>query len=187
MKNLIKSSALGLFLLTACTTLTVQTDYDTSYNFSKLKTYAWLENKSPSDDIRINNSLIIKRVVNAVNNNLQSRGYTLVSRDKADFFVNWFGFIQNRIQQETIDTYYTHSGYTTTWAYSGFSRTYTYEYQEGTLIIDILDSKSGQLVWRGTAQDYLAENETPEKITERINRTVAGVLANFPPGRKPVH
>ncbi len=188
MKNLIKSSVLGLFLLTACTSLMVQTDFDTSYNFSKLKTYAWLEDKAPSDDIRINNSLIIKRVVNAVNHNLQSRGYTLVSKDKADFFVNWFGYIRNRIQQETIDSYYTHPGYTvTTWEHSAFSRTYTFEYQEGTLIIDILDSNSGQLIWRGTGRDYLEENETPEKITERINRTVAGILKNFPPGRQQAH
>ncbi|TCK18736.1 uncharacterized protein DUF4136 [Thiogranum longum] len=186
MKNLITTALLGLFLLTACTTLTVQTDYDTSYNFSKLKTYAWLEDKPPSDDIRINNSLIIKRVVNAVNNTLQSRGYKLVSKDKADFFVNWFGYIDNKIQQETINTYYRHPGYaTTTWEYSAFSRTYTYEYQEGTLIIDILDATSRQLIWRGTGQDYLEENETPENITERINRTVAGILNAFPPGSQP--
>lgn len=181
MKNLIKTSVLGLFLLTGCTSLMVQTDYDTGYNFSKLGTYAWLEDKAPGDDIRINNSLIIKRVVNAVNHDLQSRGYKLVSPDKADFLVNWFGYIRDRIQQETIDTYYVHPGYTTIREYSGFSRTYTYEYQEGTLIIDVLDGKSRQLIWRGTGQDYLAENETPEQITDRINRTVSGILKSFPP------
>lgn len=183
MKNLIITGVLGLFLLTACTTLTVQTDYDTRYDFSSLKTYAWLEGKAPSDDIRVNNSLIINRVVNAVNHALQSRGYKQVDRDKADFFVNWFGYIENKIQQETIDTYYRRPGYGSgSWVHGGFSRTYSYEYQEGTLIIDIVDSSSKQLIWRGTGRDYIGEKETPEQITARINQTVAGILKNFPPG-----
>ncbi len=190
MTNLMKTGVLGLFLLTGCTALTVQTDYETGYDFSTLRTYAWLEDKAPSNDIRINNSLIINRVVNAVNNNLQLKGYKLVDKDKADFYVNWFGGIENRIQQETINTYYGHLGYNSSlWGYGGYwpgdSRTYTYEYQESTLIIDIVDSKSKQLIWRGTGRDVVTENKTPEQITARINQTISGILKNFPPATKP--
>ncbi len=189
MTHLIKAAALGFLLLAGCTTLTVQTDYDTSYDFSTLKTYAWLEGKPPSNDIRINNSLIINRVVNAVNHNLQAKGYRLVDKDKADFFVNWFGGIENKIQQETIDTYYGYLGYyAPTWGYRGYwpgyLRTYTYEYQEGTLIVDIADSKSKQLIWRGTGQDYIDKTETPEQITANINHTIAKILEGFPPGNR---
>ena len=188
MLNLMKMAVAGLVLLTGCSTLTVQTDYDTGYDFSALKTYAWLEGKAPSNDIRINNSLIINRVVKAVNDRLQDKGYVLVDKDKADFYVTWFGGIENRIQQETINTWYGYLGYNTaTWRYRdfwpGYSRTYTYEYQEGTLIIDITDSRSKQLIWRGTARDYIDKQDTPEQITAGINRAVAEILARFPPGR----
>ena len=187
MKTLMMAGVLSLSLLTACTTLTVQTDYETSYDFSSLKTYAWLEGKAPSNDIRINNSLIINRVVNAVNSNLQSKGYQLVDKDKADFLVTWFGGIENKIQQEIINSYYGYLGYDSAyWGYRGYwprySRSYTYEYQEGTLIIDVADSKSKQLVWRGTGRDYMDEKETPEQVTEGINQTVTGILEAFPPG-----
>lgn len=191
MTNLMKAGVLGLFLLTGCTTLTVQTDYDTAYNFSTLKTYAWLDGKAPSDDIRINNSLIINRVVNAVNHTLQSKGYTLVaSKDRADFYVNWFGSIENKIQQESINAYYGQLDYNSAFGgyngyWPGYFRTYTYEYQQGTLILDIADSKSKQLIWRGTGENYIDKTKTPGQITKRINQTVAAILKNFPPGDHP--
>jgi hypothetical protein len=187
MKRLITTGVLSLFLLTACNTLTVQSDYETTFDFPSLKTYAWLEGQSPGKDIRINNSLIINRVMNAVNSNLQSRGYQLVDKDKADFHVTWFGSIENRIRQETINTFYGVIGYDSrSWGYRSYwpgARTYTFEYQRGTLIIDIADRKSKQLVWRGTSQDYLRENETPEQITADINRRVNAILERFPPDR----
>ncbi len=191
MKKLMTTGVTGLFLLTACSTLTVQTDYETNYDFSTLETYAWFEGESPSNDIRINNSLIINRVVNAVNNTLQSKGYELVDKDKADFHVNWFGGIENRIRLETIDTYYGHMGYDDgTGGHRGYGpghiRPYSYEYQEGTLIIDVADSKSKQLIWRGTGRKYLKEKETPEEITQGINQTVTGILSSFPPGNPPL-
>ena len=182
----VHSRPAGPGTFTACSSLTVQTDYDTHYDFSALKTYAWLEGEAPSTDIRVNNSLIINRVVNAVNENLQSRGYRLAAPDKADFLVNWFGSIENRIRQETISNFYGHLGYDTdAWGYRGYwpgyIRSYAFEYQQGTLIIDVADSRSKQLVWRGNGQDILEEQRTPEEITANINRIVTEILAGFPP------
>ncbi|MFQ5642315.1 MAG: DUF4136 domain-containing protein [Thiogranum sp.] len=191
MTRLLTAGVPLLLLLTACTTLTVRTDYETGYDFSTLQTYAWLEGKPPSNDIRINNSLIINRVVNAVNNSLQAKGYKLVDKDEADFYVNWLGGIEDKIRIETIDTYYGYLGYgSDSWGYRGYwpgyIRTYTYEYQQGTLIIDIADGRSKQLIWRGTGQDYLEEKENPEEITAAINHTVSEILAAFPPVEQPL-
>jgi len=189
MFKLMKTGVLSLFLLAGCSTLTVKTDYEPQYDFSALKTYAWLEGEAPSNDIRVNNSLIINRVVDAVNNDLQSKGYQLVEKDKADFYVNWFGGIENKIRRETINHYYGGMGYGYgAWGYGGYwpgySQTYDVEYQEGSLIIDIADSKDKQLIWRGTGQDYVEDNETPEKITAGINQTVTKILGTFPPKPK---
>ncbi len=189
MIKLINSGVLSLFLLAGCSTLTVKTDYEPEYDFTALKTYAWLEGEAPSNDIRVNNSLIINRVVAAVDADLQSKGYKLVGKDKADFYVNWFGGIENKIRRETINTYYGGMGYGYgAWGYGGYwpgySQTYDVEYQEGTLIIDIADSKDKQLIWRGTGQDYVDDGDTPEKITASINQTVTKILSGFPPGSK---
>ena len=73
---------------------------------------------------------------------------------------------------------YPYGGY-----WPGYSQTYNVEYQEGTLIIDILDAKSHELVWRGTGQDYVEEQQSPEEITEGINQAVTGIMSDFPPGK----
>jgi hypothetical protein len=100
--------------------------------------------------------------------------------------VNWFGGIDNKIRQESINYYYGSMwhGYPYGGYWPGYTQTYNVEYQEGTLIIDILDAKSHELIWRGTGQDYVEEQQTPEQITEGINQAVEGIMADFPPGKK---
>jgi hypothetical protein len=55
------------------------------------------------------------------------------------------------------------------------------EYEVGTLILDVVDRASNQLVWRGAKEGRLQKNQSPEKRTEVIKETVANILSNFPP------
>jgi hypothetical protein len=55
------------------------------------------------------------------------------------------------------------------------------EYEQGTLVLDIVERRSKKLVWRGTARATLLENPTPERSTARINEAVRKILAGFPP------
>ena len=180
------SVMLSFLLLAGCSTLTIQTDYNPEYDFSAIKTYQWVKNEKHSDDVRVNNSLIINRVNKAINQNLQSKGLTEKKTGEADVFVNWFGGIDNKIRQETINHYYggMYRGYGYPYGgyWPGYTQTYNVEYQEGTLIIDILDGKSHELIWRGTGQDYVEDNQTPEEITQGINQAVEGIMESFPPG-----
>ena len=52
---------------------------------------------------------------------------------------------------------------------------------EGTLIIDMIDASTKQLVWRGSATGVLDENPSPEKVTQNVNNAVAAILAQYPP------
>ena len=179
------SILLSCLTMTACSTLTVSTDYNPEYDFSGLKTYQWVKAEKHSDDVRVNNSLIINRVNNAINQDLQAKGLTEKKTGDADVLVNWFGGIDNKIRQESINYYYGSMwhGYPYGGYWPGYSQTYNVEYQEGTLIIDILDAKSHELVWRGTGQDYVEEQQSPEEITEGINQAVTGIMSDFPPGK----
>lgn len=56
-----------------------------------------------------------------------------------------------------------------------------YEYEEGTLILDVVDPKSKELMWRGSAQDEVNFKSTPEKAQAQINEAVNGMLEHFPP------
>ncbi len=57
------------------------------------------------------------------------------------------------------------------------------EYDEGTLILDVIDGESRELAWRGVAQAKISRNSSPDQRGRKINEAVSKIFANFPPGR----
>jgi uncharacterized protein DUF4136 len=55
----------------------------------------------------------------------------------------------------------------------------------GTLMVDIVDSASKELVWRGVASDTVNPNAKPEKREKNINQAVAKLFKKFPPTPAP--
>ena len=68
--------------------------------------------------------------------------------------------------------------------YWGPGGTSTYEYEEGSLILDFVDAKSKKLIWRGAAKAEVNRVNTPEKAEKLISEAVQEILKNFPPEPK---
>ena len=49
----------------------------------------------------------------------------------------------------------------------------------GTLIVDMYDTNSKQLIWRGEAQDQMSDK--PEKDTKKLEKAVDKMFEKFPP------
>ena len=64
------------------------------------------------------------------------------------------------------------------WGRGGFS---VYQYEEGTLVLDLIDAKSRDLIWRGAAKADVEVATTPEKRDKLIQAAVHKILENFPP------
>jgi hypothetical protein len=64
----------------------------------------------------------------------------------------------------------------------GTASTMVSEYTVGTLVVDIFDGKSKNLVFRGTAEDELSDN--PEKNKKKLEKASAKIFKNFPPTPK---
>ena len=174
-----------LFVCAACSTLSVNTDYNPAYDLTKLRTYAWLDNgQVPSNDARINNDLIIDRVRTAVENTLAAKGYVKTEAASADFMVSWLGAIDKTLQVETIDHFYSPYGYGALSRdpfWNGAMQTPTArEYETGTLVVDILDPKQHKLIWRSTGKDQLSSKKDPEAVTEGINKAITAIMKDFP-------
>ncbi|KZN57151.1 hypothetical protein N474_09095 [Pseudoalteromonas luteoviolacea CPMOR-2] len=176
--------ALSLFVLTACTN-TPDWDYDKSVEFANYKTFAW----SPETDFDKGaenyqiSELMEKRVRNAIQNEMGLHGFKLVDAQKADVMVNFHASVDTKLDVDTFNT-----SYTARWNYWGVgwhTQTQAREYEVGTLVIDIVDRASNQLVWRGAKEGRLRKNQSPEQRTVSVNNTVKDILANFPP--KPQH
>jgi len=160
-------------LLGGCAPISTNFDYEVGWDFDSLKTYQLL---TPPADAGIN-SLSRDRVTNAINSELAAAGYSAVDADP-DFQVAYHGGSENKIEVSNWGYAYGQRG-----AYYGASRSSVdvYQYQEGSLIIDIVDTKTHKLVWRGTARKVLDTNPTPEERTATINAAVAKILEAFPP------
>ena len=179
-----------LILASGCSTLEVSYDYDPKADFKGLSSYAWLdEPQKPTGDPRIDGNTILRdRIHEAVNTELRARGYREVSSD-ADFLVAYHVSLDRRQSVQTLNNYY---GYGPGWGYgygasyrpgywAGAPETYVYEYEEGTLILDIVNPEDRQLMWRGSATDEVSFKSTPEKDQAQLNKAVQELLEHFPP------
>ena len=55
-------------------------------------------------------------------------------------------------------------------------------YQEATLLLDVLDPATGDLAWRGWGRRMLSTKDRT-RSDERLREGVAAILDRFPPGR----
>jgi len=145
----------------------VKTDFDHHANFSQYKTYCWAKVDTPDP-------LWNDRVKEAVDRALTAKGWSQVPSG-GDVSVVAVGITR---QQPTLRTFY--DGFDG-WLWGGFAdaTTYVENYTEGTLIVDLFDTASKKLIWRGSATDVLSGK--PEKDEKKLDKAVAKMFEHFPP------
>ena len=172
---------LGLMLAClACSGVHVTTDYDPAADFSKLHSYGWLDEQSGVQGDRPDvTSLLDRRIRRAVDSELQRKGLSAVGPTEADALVAYHLGVESKLDVNTI-----HSGYGYgRGVYRGGMSTHTTvtEYQEGTLLVDVIEPKSKQLIWRGSGQSRLRQSSSPEERERRVDEAVGEILKSFPP------
>ncbi len=172
----------GAMLTAACATVSVITDYDPQAvsSIGAYQRYAWLPQPPGGGDTRVNNELVAKRVINAVDEVLATRGYVKVQRD-ADFLIGWHAILEGKTDVTTINRSYGYGWGPRRAGRVWSSDTRVREYDEGTLIIDVVDAASNELVWRGAAQGEVKALASAEERSERIRNTVRKIFDKFPP------
>ena len=160
-------------LFIGCSTLSVSVDYDESYDFKEVKTFAVDNSMGKSQ-----NTLFGSRVTYALENVLKLKNYKNVTKDVADLI---FVFHASAKEKSDVQTSIGMGGYRG-FRYGGMmmSTTHTYEYQEGTLVVDALSPKTKKVVWRGIGVKELRQKETPAERTEAVNEAVKKIMEKFP-------
>lgn len=163
----------------------VTADYDTSADFSVYRTYAWLDEALPPDkipeDLRAIGDITDKRIRSAVDSEMAAKGFTSTTSNP-DLVIFYHIGIEDKVDVTEWGYSYASTGRYWGWNTRNVD---TYEYQEGTLIIDFVDANSEVLVWRGTARKVL-ESLTPEEADRLIKEIVREMMALYPPtGRAP--
>ena len=184
------TTAIILLWLTGCSSLSVNYDYNQQVDFTKYKTYDWLPSPKDMKVDELNHA----RFVTAVENNLAGKGFTQSSTNPDFMIATHFGK-ENKVDINSWGYSYAPNSYYGGYGYRyparyGYAGGYAapggvsvYEYELGTLILDFVDTKTKQLIWRATAETIVSPASTPEKQTQKINNAVKQILNSFPPGK----
>ena len=173
--------ALGLLAGGGCVGPKVQTDFDSSAEFSAFRTFAFTGLTDRDQNGVLDNSLLRKRLEEMVGQQLTAKGLRQVGlEDHSDLLVHFWVGVKDKQRVESTGVrggaYGGRYGWRT--GYSGGEVT-TYEYQEGTLIVDLVESPTMELVWRAMIVETL--RDSPEKNAEMTNKGVATAFKNYPP------
>ena len=90
--------------------------------------------------------------------------------------------VQDKVQVSDWGYGYSNYYYGGAHGYYGGRTMDVYQYQEGRLIIDLVDAATHNLVWRGTGEAVMQGGlKTPAEVQHRIDTVVNQIMANFPP------
>jgi hypothetical protein len=177
MKFVNRTTTCALFFLTmmgSAFAQKVQTDFDHQANFFQFKTYSW-------EEIKPANSLWDARIKSAVDAQLAAKGWTQVESGGDVSVVA----IKTSKTQRTLQTFY--DGFGGGWGWrrfggGGFGDATTTEedYKVGTLVVDLYDAKTKQLIWRSSVEDTLSSK--PENNEKNLEKGVTKMFKAFPPG-----
>jgi hypothetical protein len=166
-----------------CTGIDVKTDYDKSVDFNKFHTFAFAGMTDLTQAGVLSNSLIRKRIESAIGQELTKKGLKPVPSDQdADLFVHyWAGVKDKQVIEATAPAMGGYGWYGRYGYGGGYGGVTTYDYQEGTLITDLIESTRKDLVWRATMVADL--EDTAAGNTELIDQAVAEAFENYPPSK----
>ncbi len=152
-------------------------------DFGRYQTYAWRPHPSPETGV---NPAVGPLVVGAADEALAAKGYRLAAAGTADFLIAWQVTIEAKQQVSEIDIS-PHSVAPGGRLPAGppVRRTVplTREFNEGTLILDIIDSPTQRHVWRGWAQGEVQKDVEPGVREKRIREAVRKIVDKFPSKR----
>lgn len=179
MKKSLFILGLGLLvLLQGCATSNVATDYNPEFDFKRLKTFTMLPSKQTLETKAIVSKLNLERIHTAIEQELSHRFQPVGNSADAHFLVRYHVIVKDKVDVRTYDNYYGGRRY----AYRGAVQSVDVRsYTQGTLVIDILDAKTQDHVWRGSTHSKVTRNLSPEEKMARLRDAVAEVLQEFPP------
>ncbi len=184
--------ALGLFAAGGCASTgpEVVTDFNSSYEFSAFRTFAFSgisdrgRDVGPSDTSPLRN-----RIKEMVHEQLTAKGVRQVNpEDHPDLLVHLFYGVKELLRvQRTGITPGPYGSHSTAYAYHEgtwvpvhpVSGTTSHEDHEGTLIVGLAESSKQTLVWRAVIRAVLGDNL--EKNFELADKGIATAFKHYPP------
>ena len=159
-----------LLLAASASAQDITTDYDHSVDFSRYRTFAWVEGKGQAE------GFADKRIKQAVEQQLKAKGLRPAATGAMpDLHIVYRGGVSQHTSAAESDVIYNPERFDDHTATGRVSL-------EGKLVVDLVDAARKELVWRGTAVAEVSEDTS--KNREKIEKAVAKMFKKFPPPPK---
>ena len=186
-------SLLGITLMLSSLTLAqkITRDYDRSINMKEYKTYSWIEQeKLPIyradvvENPAMTDEQVDQLIRKAVDEALQKKGLQLLTEGEADFRVTYVAGSQFDLGVRDYDPGASgipslNYGHWRPFYQPGQDK---HLMRRGNVSIDVIDTESTKLAWRGTANNVLpTDRDKAAKQTKKVENMIKKVLSKFPP------
>lgn len=169
--------ALAVFAGAAPAFAGAHSDYTKSFPLGTLRTFQFKEQHRISRDPLANNSIWANDIRGEIRNDLMHRGLEEVTGGRQpDFYVAYYVGLRDRYDINSVPYGLPvfHRGFRTGWW--GWPRGYdvwAVPYTESTLIVDVIDAHTNQLVWRGYDSDTLNMSKPDKSLDKAVDNVVA--------------
>jgi uncharacterized protein DUF4136 len=168
-------AGIGLLLvLLACGPVLAQdvtTNAMPGVNFANYHTYKWVRVEGASYP----NQIVDAQIKNSIESQLSAKGLTKTDTDKADLYVTYQVSVD---QQRQWNAYGMGGGLR--WG-GGMATAQSSTINIGTLVLDMYDPSTKQLVWTGRATKTINPSNSQEKKQKNLDKAMQKLLKNFPP------
>jgi hypothetical protein len=192
--------AVGLAVLgslSACAPA-VNVEQRANVNYSRYRTFDFADTEVKTDGTRnplLNSPIAQDRIKQAIASELSKRGLRQVETSP-DLLVTTHTYVE-KAERTVYDTYggpgyaypyavgyrgaYLPINYGSWYTPAYYSAPRTMQYNEGTLIIDFIDRRSNNLVWRGSLADPV---DDPARLGSEFSKNAKEILDKFPVAEK---
>ena len=179
LKHFFSLGLMTALLFTSCGPK-VDSDKMASKSMSSYTSYAFLPNQDTIQTSNYDNARVNEIVIDEIRKEMQEKNYRL-DRNQPDLLV-YYHLMMDEENAVNANPVYTNYSYYRPGHYVGpYYRNYTYNnyftvpriaganvqqvpYREGTLVIDLIDRRTNEIVWRGRAEDVVEPNNLENEL-----------------------
>ncbi len=171
-------AAIAALFFVSCASV-AHVERDETVNFSKYKTFAWVDTKEKGEQQK-ESDLLERNVIKAVNAELQKEGWQ-ESKTRPDVLLSYDVLVEKTIKEDRNPVYsrsFTRTffnPYTRRWASIYYPSQFlgyddrAYEVREGTVTISMIDAKTDKTIWQGwTTEEVNSRNLTNKEIQNSV-------------------
>ena len=174
-KNLIATFAIAIVVMTCgyAAAQDVHTNFMPGTDFSKYHTYKWVTIEGGAHPNQITDA----EIKQAIDTQLAAKGLTKTDSDKADLYVGYQIALDKEKQWNAFGTGGVRWG-------GGMASATSSTITNGSLVLDMYDPTTKQLVWTGNATKTLDPSGNQEKNQKNLDKAMEKLLKNYPPKQK---